>query len=105
VNATWTTILALSATLVVTKGIGPVALGNRELPRAFTKVIDLLAPAILAALIAVGTFTDSDGDLVIDARAAGLVAAGFAFYASRKSLLATVAAAAITAALVRAVTA
>jgi branched-subunit amino acid transport protein len=104
VNATWTTILALSATLVVTKGIGPVALGNRELPRAFTKVIDLLAPAILAALIAVGTFTDSDGDLVIDARAAGLIAAGVAFYASRKSLLATVAAAAATAALVRAVT-
>ena len=102
-SPTWTTILALSATLVATKGVGPVALGNRELPRTFTKIIDLLAPAILAALIAVGTFTDSDGDLVIDARAAGLAAAGVAFYASRRSLLATIAAAAIVAALVRAV--
>ncbi len=76
-----------AATLVVTKGIGPVALGNRELPRPFTKVIDLLAPAILAALIAVGTFTNADGDLVIDARAAGLAAAAAVYAVSRKSIL------------------
>ena len=99
----WTTVVALCLTLVVTKGFGPVALGNRVLPLPLTKVIDLLAPAILAALIAVGTFTDSDGDLVIDARAAGLAAAAAVYAVSRKSILLAVGAAAVTAALVRAI--
>jgi branched-subunit amino acid transport protein len=99
----WVTVFSLCATLVVTKGIGPAALGNRDLPRPFTKVIDLLAPAILAALIAVGTFTNADGDLVIDARAAGLAAAAAVYAVSRKSILLAVGAAAVTAALVRAI--
>jgi branched-subunit amino acid transport protein len=99
----WITVFSLSATLVVTKGIGPVALGNRALPTTMTKVIDLLAPAILAALIAVGTFTNSDGDLVLDARAAGLAAAAAVYAVSRKSILLAVGAAAVTAALVRAI--
>ena len=100
-SATWTTIVALAFTLVVTKGIGPAALGGRDLPRTFTKVIELLAPAILAALIAVGTFTDADGDLVVDARAAGLVAAAAVFAVRRGSILPAIAAAAIVAAAVR----
>ncbi|MDQ2676866.1 MAG: AzlD domain-containing protein [Actinomycetota bacterium] len=98
----WVTVFAICGALVVTKGIGPVALGNRDLPPAFTKVIDLLAPAILAALVAVGTFTDADGDLVLDARAAGLAAAGAVYAVSRRSILFAVGAAAVTAALVRA---
>ena len=100
----WVTIFVLCGTLVVTKGIGPVALGGRELPTPFTRVIDLLAPAILAALIVVGTFTDPDGGLVLDARAAGLGAAATVYAVSRKSILWAVAAAAVTAATVRAIT-
>lgn len=103
-TAAWVTVLALCATLVVTKGIGPAALGSRDLPVTFTKIIDLLAAAILAALIAVGTFTDADGDLVLDARAAGLAAASMVYAVSRKSILLAVGAAAITASLVRAIT-
>lgn len=102
-TAPWITVIALCATLVVTKGIGPAALGSRNLPVTFTKIIDLLAPAILAALIAVGTFTDADGDLVIDARAAGLLAAAGVYAISRKSILLAVGAAAITATLVRSI--
>ncbi len=98
----WVTVFSLCVTLVVTKGVGPVALGSRQLPLPFTKVIDLLAPAILAALIAVGTFTDADGDLVLDARAAGLAAAATVYTLSRKSILLAVAAAAVTAAAIRA---
>ena len=102
-TAVWLTVFILSATLVVTKAAGPVALGDRELPRPLTKVIDLLAPAILAALIAVGTFTNADGDLVLDARAAGLAAAAAVYVHSRRSILLAVGAAAVTAALVRAI--
>ena len=99
----WITVFALCGTLVVTKGLGPVALGNRELPLALIKVIDLLAPAILAALIAVGTFTNANGDLVLDARAAGLAAAGAVYAVSRKSILFAIGAAALTAAAIRAI--
>jgi branched-subunit amino acid transport protein len=97
----WATVLALFVTTVATKGIGPAALGGRELPKAFISVIELLAPAILAALIVVGTFTTADGDWVIDARAAGLAAAAAVFALRRNWLLAAVAAAAIVAAAVR----
>jgi len=99
----WITVFALCATLVVTKGIGPAALGNRELPGVVMRVIDLFAPAILAALIAVGTFTTAEGDLVLDARAAGLAAAGAVYAVNRKAILLAVGAAAVTAALVRAI--
>ena len=102
-SSEWITIFALCGTLVVTKGIGPAALGDRDLPPLFIRIIDLLAPAILAALIAVGTFTNANGDLVIDARAAGLAAAAAVYAVSRKSVLLAVGAAAITAALVRAI--
>lgn len=101
-SAIWVTVLALALTTTLTKGMGPVALGDRDLPPTFMKVIDLLAPAILAALIVVGTFTNADGDLVVDARAAGLAAAAAIFAAWRGSLLAAVAAAAIVAAAIRA---
>jgi branched-subunit amino acid transport protein len=101
-SATWLTVIGLAATTVATKAVGPIALGDRSLPRALTRVIELLAPAILAALIVVGTFTDADGDLVLDARAAGLGAAAAVYAVSRKSLMAAIAAAALVAALVRA---
>jgi branched-subunit amino acid transport protein len=103
VSATWITVFALTATTIATKAIGPIALGERHLPAAFTRVIELLAPAILAALIAVGTLADSDGDLVLDARAAGLVAAAAVFSVNRRAMLAAVAAAAIVAATLRAI--
>ena len=100
-SAEWATVLGLSVTLILTKGIGPAALGGRDLPAPVTKVAGLLAPAILAALIVVGTFTGPDGALVLDARAAGLVTAACVYALSRGSILTVVASAAIAAALAR----
>jgi len=101
-SAVWITVGALAVLTALTKGVGPALLGDRDLPRPFMKVVELLAPAILAALIAVGTFANADGDIVIDARAAGLAAAAAVFAASRKSILAAVAAAAVVTATIRA---
>ena len=63
-------------------------------------MISLLAPAVLSALIVVGTFADGR-DLVLDARAAGL-AAGAVAIAFRAPLVVVVLVAAATAAVARA---
>jgi branched chain amino acid efflux pump len=101
-SATWVTVIVLMVATVSIKAVGPIALGGRDLPRPFMKVIELLSPAILAGLIVIGTFTNADGDLVIDARAAGLAAAAAVYSVNRTWLVGAVGAAAVTAALVRA---
>jgi branched-subunit amino acid transport protein len=102
-SETWTTILVLAALTASIRASGPVLLGGRDLPELVMRAIALLAPALLAALIVVGTFTDADGDLELDARAAGLAAAGLILLRSRRHMLLACAAAAATAAVVRAV--
>lgn len=100
-SATWLTIGVLAVLTAATKGAGPLALGGRDLPTPFMRVIELLAPAILAALIVVGTFTNPDGEVVLDARAAGLAAAAGVLAVNRRSLLGAAVAAALVAAGVR----
>ena len=76
-SETWATIArAWPWPTAAIRASGPVLLGGRELPGLLVRVIALLAPALLAALIVIGTFTDANGDLELDARAAGLAAAG-----------------------------
>ncbi len=98
----WITIVGLTLATAATRAAGPVLLGGRELPNLVTRVIALLAPALLAALIAVGTFTDPDGDLVLDPRAAGLAAAAGVLAWRQSAMVAAITLAAVTAALVRA---
>jgi branched-subunit amino acid transport protein len=82
------------------KGVGPVALGGRPLPPRLLGVIELLAPALLAALVLTQVF-GRERELVVDARAVGLAAAAGAL-ALRAPLLAVVAIAAAATALARA---
>lgn len=56
--------------------MGPV-LAGRRLPAGLVRALDLVAVALLAALVAVATLT-SGSELVLDARAAGVTAAGVA---------------------------
>jgi len=53
------------------KAVGPVGLAHRELPPRAERLLDLVAPAILAALVVVETFA-SGRHLVADARLAGV---------------------------------
>jgi hypothetical protein len=64
-------------------------------------VVDLLAPALLAALVATQAFASRES-LVLDERGAGLVAAGVAILL-KAPLLVVVLVAAVTAATLRAV--
>jgi branched-subunit amino acid transport protein len=101
VTAVWTSIIVLAVVNFVIKAAGPVLLGGRELPRPVLDVIALLAPAILAALVVVGTFSE-DSSLRLDAQAAGVAVAGVAFLL-RVPMLAAIGVGAVTAALLRAV--
>jgi hypothetical protein len=56
-----------------------VLAGGRQPPAPLTRVIALVAPALISALIVTGTFTDGR-HLVIDARAAGVVVGAIALW-------------------------
>ena len=99
-SSEWIAVLAVGVGTVALKGLGPVALGGRRLPRALTTVTSLLAPALLAALVVTQAFADGR-KLVLDARAVGLATAAAAV-ALRAPLLVVVALAALATALARA---
>jgi branched-subunit amino acid transport protein len=99
-SATWITIAGLAVSTAAIKGTGPVLLGGRDLPAWALRLIALVAPALLGALVVVETF-GTGKDLVIDARLAGMAAAA-AVLAARRSVLWAVGAAALITALVRA---
>jgi branched-subunit amino acid transport protein len=100
-STVWLCVVVVGAATVAIKAGGPVFAGGRALPLGTSRVVDLLAPALLAALVATQAFA-SDGALVLDERAAGLLAAGVAIVL-RAPLLVVVLSAAVTAALLRAV--
>jgi branched chain amino acid efflux pump len=102
VSAVWTAVLVVGLATVALKAAGPVLAGGRELPPSTRRVVDLLAPALLAALVATQAFA-ADEALVLDERAAGLAAAGVAIVL-RAPLLAVIVVAAVTAATLRAIT-
>jgi len=95
----WIVVLAVGTATVALKAAGPVLVGGRELPTPVLRVVELLAPALLAALVAVQV-VGGDRELVLDARVVGLAAAAVAL-AARAPILVVVAAAAVATALVR----
>jgi branched-subunit amino acid transport protein len=100
-SAIWLCVLAVGLATIALKAAGPVLASGRELPQGAARVVDLLAPALLAALVATQAF-GSDEALVVDERAAGLLAAGAAILL-KAPLLVVVLAAAATAAGLRAI--
>ena len=99
VSDVWIAVAVVGAATMAIKATGPVVVGGRELPRRFMGVVELLAPAVLAALI-VTAAVGGDREIVLDERLAGLLAAMVALQ-RRAPLLTVVAVAALTTALVR----
>ena len=95
----WTVVVAVGVGTMLIKAAGPVLLGSRPLPRAVQSVVALLAPALLAALVATATL-DGGQRLVADARLVGLGAAAAALLL-RAPVLAVVIIAAAAAAVAR----
>jgi hypothetical protein len=98
-TAVWTSIVVLAAANFAIKAAGPVFLGGRELPKVVVDVISLLASAILAALVVVGTFSD-EGELTADAQTVGVGVSGAAMLL-RVPLLPAIGLGALAAALLR----
>jgi branched-subunit amino acid transport protein len=92
----WIVVVAVGVLTIAMKALGPMLLGGRELPGTITALVPLLAPALLAALVAINTVAD-DGELVIDARLPGVVVAAVAIALKAPVLVVVVAAAVVTA--------
>ena len=93
-------MLAVGAGTVVLKAVGPVGVSGRSVPPALERVLELIAPAILAALVVVETFA-SGRHVVVDARLAG-AGAGLACVLARAPLWLVVLSGALATAAVRA---
>jgi branched-subunit amino acid transport protein len=98
----WILVAAVGVATMAFKALGPVALGGRSVPPRLLGVVELLGPALLAALVVTQVFA-SERELTLDARVAGLGAAALALLLRAPILVVVIAAAASTA-LVRAVT-
>ena len=97
-SAGWVTVLILAIATALIRASGPMLLGGRDLPGLLRRVVPLLAPALLAALVITETLSDADG-LALDERAAGVAAAGASLAVRDSLLIAIGVAAAVTAAL------
>ena len=96
---TWLVVALVGAGTILFKASGPVLLGRRALPPRVAAVVDVLAPAMLAALVVTQT-VGGDRELVLDERLVGVAVGGVAV-ALRAPLLVVMVAAAAAAALVR----
>jgi len=96
---TWVLIVVLAVGTVVLKVLGPMVAGGKEPPATLVRVIDLLTPALLTGLVVTSTFA-SDGALVVDARAAGVLV-GLGLLLLRVPLVVALVAAGAAAALLR----
>jgi len=94
----WLLVGVVGIATVAIKASGPLLVGGGGLPAGLARLTDLLAPALLAALVATQAFT-SDERLVVDERAAGLGAAAVAVALRAPILVTVVVAAAVTAVL------
>ena len=92
----WIVTGVVAAVTVALKAVGPVLLGGRPLPDHLTGVVELLAPALLAALV-VTQVVGGDEQIVVDARLVGLGAAVVAILLRAPFLVVVVAAASATA--------
>ena len=94
----WLVVAAVGVATVCLKGAGPVLLGNRRLDGAAARVVGLLAPVMLVALVVTQT-VGGDRAIVLDARLGGVAAAAVALRLRVPLVVAMAIAAAVTVAL------
>jgi branched-subunit amino acid transport protein len=98
VSTTVTIIAGCAVVTAVIKGIGPMALGGRELPLWFNSVVVLLAPALLTALVVTQALADGR-HWAVGADTVGVIAGGLVAWRVGSVIACVVVAAGVTATL------
>jgi hypothetical protein len=96
VTSVWILIAALAFATAAMKVAGPLALGGRALPTRALDIVELLASALLAALVVVETF-GKGGSLTLDARVLGAAFAAVAVWKRAPMIVVVLGAAVVTA--------
>ena len=95
-TAVWVMIVALAVATAALKVAGPLTLGGRPLPASVLSIVELLASALLAALVVVETF-GKERSLVLYSRVLGTAFAAFAMWRRAPMIVVVLGAAAVTA--------
>lgn len=95
-TAIWVMIAVLALATAALKVAGPLTIGGRRLRASVLNVVELLASALLAALVVVETFGEGRS-LVLDARVVGAAFAAVAVWRRAPMIVVVVGAAAVTA--------
>lgn len=95
-TSTWVVVAVVGVISIAIKSLGPMLLGGKPLAPRVTVVVALLAPALLAALVAVNTL-GGERALVLDARLPGVLAAAVAIKLRAPVLIVVIVAALVTA--------
>ena len=95
-SSVWIVIAALALATAGLKVAGPLTLGGRSLPPRALNVVELLASALLAALVVVETFGKGHS-LTLDARVLGAAFAAVAVWRRAPLIVVVLGAAAVTA--------
>ena len=92
----WVLVIALAVGAYGFKVTGLVVLGGRTLPTVLERCLALIPAAVITALVVKDTLTLGQ-DVVIDARAAGIVAAAIAAWRKAPLIVVIVLGAVVTA--------
>jgi hypothetical protein len=95
----WSTVLLISAGAFVFKAAGMFGLGRLVSNPRTIAIARLLPPALIAGLVIIQTFTDTDGAFTVDSRIAGVAAGVIAAWRGAPFWLVAVIAASVTASL------
>lgn len=96
-SAAWWAVLGAGGVTLAFKAAGPVLLGGRPFGPRTTRIVGLLAPVMLTALVVTQT-VGGDGGIELDARLLGVGAAGVALSRGAPLVPAMVLAAVVTSA-------
>lgn len=94
----WLLVAAMAAMTFVVKGVGPAVFGGRQAPPWFNRVVLLLGPAVLTALVVTQAFANGE-ELAVGADTVGVAAAGVVFWRRGSVLVGVTVAMAVTAGL------
>lgn len=98
----WWLVFALAATAYGFKALGLVVVGDRPLPPVVARCLDLIPPAVIAAIVVHDTFATGPHSLGVDGpRVAGVGVAALLAW-RKQSIAVVIVVAAATAAILRA---